>query len=58
MEEIVEVCIRRSLRRPAHKGGGISIYTLMALRTALKVPKTATLRVCDPHGERASLGPG
>jgi hypothetical protein len=55
--ETVDVCIRRSLLRPEHKGGGVSVYLLFVLRDALKVPPTATLRVCDPNGKCASLGP-
>ena len=55
--EIVEVCIRRSLRAPAHKGGGINVYLLFALRDWLKVPKTATLMVSDPDGRCVGLGP-
>jgi hypothetical protein len=55
--EVIEVCIRQPVRRPAHKGGGVAIHSLMALRDELKVPPTATLRVCDRSGEWVSLGP-
>ncbi len=55
--EIVEVCIRRSLRMSERKGGGIDVYLLVALRNGLKVPATATLRVCAPDGEWVTLMP-
>jgi hypothetical protein len=55
-DQIIEVCIRGSLRPPGPKGR-ISVHSLMALRDALKVPETATLSVYDPNGEWASLGP-
>jgi hypothetical protein len=55
--DVIEVCIKRSVRRPAHKGGGVALHLLMALRDELRVPPTATLRVYDPHGEWVSLDP-
>jgi hypothetical protein len=57
MSDVVDVCVGRSIRRPAHKGGGLAIQWLIALREKLNVPQTSTLRVYDPHGECASLGP-
>jgi hypothetical protein len=55
-DQIIEVCIRKPLRRPAPRND-ISVYTLLELRRVLQVPRTATLCVHDAAGDCASLGP-
>ncbi len=56
-EETVDVCVQGSLRRPARKGGAISVFFCLGLRERLRVSESATLIVHDCNGARASLGP-
>jgi hypothetical protein len=57
MTDVIEVSVRRPLRRPGYKVGDICIYTLMALRDDLRVPASTTLVVHDRDGVTAALGP-
>jgi hypothetical protein len=56
-DDVIEVCIRRPLRRPEHKGGGIAVHLLLLLRDSLNVPGTATLVIHDRDGENVRVAP-
>jgi hypothetical protein len=59
MTDVIEVSVRRPLRRPGHGSGTgeICIQTLIALRERMKVPASVTLVVYDRDGVMVRMPP-